>query len=202
MTGMPVRSSSRNKRLAAVVSTASLKRTGSYMSGIRSRRDCWLASIAIRLQRSMRFSAAFSRPLSLRSARTNFIRSHAEFRRLFQQKFQTIELEERDQQLDRNFGSRIGQAVEHSKLHLGFPDRLDFGKIKRVVVGDLIDLAGLDPQHLCEVPRFIARDFRAGIPHLRHEESASGHLEQAIEWWARRDSNPGPPRCKRGALTN
>ena len=21
-------------------------------------------------------------------------------------------------------------------------------------------------------------------------------------WWARRDSNPGPPRCKRGALTN
>ena len=22
------------------------------------------------------------------------------------------------------------------------------------------------------------------------------------EWWAMRDSNPRPPRCKRGALTN
>ena len=30
----------------------------------------------------------------------------------------------------------------------------------------------------------------------------ANRCREKVKWWARRDSNPGPPRCKRGALTN
>ena len=39
---------------------------------------------------------------------------------------------------------------------------------------------------------------------LKGQPASGEEIEQAVKdrWWARRDSNPGPPRCKRGALTN
>ena len=40
----------------------------------------------------------------------------------------------------------------------------------------------------------------AGGLRIFQAEDLNGQQEGL--WWARRDSNPGPPRCKRGALTN
>src|SRR4051812_6631310 len=66
-----------------------------------------------------------------------------------------------------------------------------------------------------ETLQIVEERFRKTIAefesHIRHAERSAGKAvaqeakaieSKRFEWWARRDSNPGPPACEAGALTS
>src|SRR4051794_3314024 len=94
----------------------------------------------------------------------------AKLRRLLEQQFQSIELEERNEQMHRQLRRRIRKPFRDPESHLGFPRSFDLREIKRAIIGYFEDLADFHAKHLCEMARLITGDLGLAVAHLLHEK--------------------------------
>jgi Holliday junction DNA helicase RuvA len=102
-------------------------------------------------------------------------RADTQFRDLFKQEFETLELEQRDQQghVRRSLG--VGQRLDNPEDDVLLPGEIDLGKVQPMVIADFVALPRFDAQNLGQMTSLVALQFSRPIANLVHKETTSGH---------------------------
>ena len=103
--------------------------------------------------------------------------AHSELRALFQYPFEPVKLDDRDEQLNGCPLGLSGKLFEHAKRYLILVRCLHFGKVARLIVGDLVLLAALHAKYSGEMTRLVAPELGMTTPHRINEEEPPRHVE-------------------------
>ena len=99
----------------------------------------------------------------------------AQFSGFFDEVFETIKLEERRKQGNREGLGRGGQRFEDAEGNDRFARSFDLGKVKILIVGEFVDLTPLCAKHPDEVFGVGAGEFGGVAVECGDKEAAAGH---------------------------
>ena len=97
-----------------------------------------------------------------------------EFRRLFDEPLEAIELDERGVERDFELRRRIWEGFNDGKCDVARRNFGDFGEVGVVGVGDFVALAGLGAEHAGEMAGVVTGKFGAMVVDAVDEEAAAG----------------------------